>query len=481
MYNFLKSSDAEEFIEDGKEKKKQEDSSPDIGAGYAATQTAQIKTQQAAQKFAKPDTYTGNRTLYDSGSAKINAKKNLFKSGGDVVDPYTGDKLVLTKQEAKRLYGDDWSKHLAESDHIRPLEQIYEETKNDPWLTVDDIKSGANRDDNIRVISRKLNNAKRSRTNKELVENEEYLKSKEVRISEEGKKHAVQDHELSRQSMNNQYSNSRIKNVTETGHEAGKVGAQSAGITAVIMSGSMNIISVIKGEKSVEEAIIDTVKDGGEAAVAGYAMSGGLTVVSHSLSYSSSKFIQGLVKSNVPGKVITAVMATGSILKRWGEGEITIQECLTELGDKGLNMATVGYSMAVGQSLIPVPIVGAAIGALVGSLVTSKYYNYLMGSLKSKEIEHQERLRRIAECERVAAEARAFRDELEIYLNEYFQEYQDCFDEAISEIRFSLQEGDADGAIAGANQITRKLGGNVYYETTAEFKEFLANDSIDIL
>ena len=90
-------------------------------------------------------------------------------------------------------------------------------------------------------------------------------------------------------------------------------------------------------------------------------------------------------------------------------------------------------------------------------------------------------MRRIAECERAAAQARAFRAELESYLNEYFQEYQDCFDEAISEIRLSLQEGDADGAIAGANQITRKLGGNVYYETAAEFKEFLVSDSIDLL
>lgn len=82
-------------------------------------------------------------------------------------------------------------------------------------------------------------------------------------------------------------------------------------------------------------------------------MSGGLTVVSHSLSNSSSEFIQGLIESNVPGKVITAVMVTGDTLAKWGNGEITTQECLIELGDKGLNMATMGYSMAVGQALIP--------------------------------------------------------------------------------------------------------------------------------
>lgn len=258
-----------------------------------------------------------------------------------------------------------------------------------------------------------------------------------------------------------------------------RLGVKESGVMEEEKSGVMNIISVIKGEKSADEAVIDTIKDGGKVDVTGEAISRGLTVASDSLL--SSKFIQVLAKKNVPKKVIKSVMAMGSILKKLGEGEITLQECLIELGYKKLDTAVKGYSTLVGQALIPVPVVGAAIGALVGSLVTSKYYNYLVNSLKSKEIEHHERLRRIAECERVAAEARAFRAELESYLNEYFQEYQDCFDEAISEIRFSLREGDADGAIAGANQITRKLGGNVYYETTAGFKEFLANDSIDIL
>ncbi|WP_349401470.1 hypothetical protein, partial [Clostridium perfringens] len=76
---------------------------------------------------------------------------------------------------------------------------------------------------------------------------------------------------------------------------------------------------------------------------------------------------------------------------------------------------------------------------------------------------------------------RAFRAELESYLQSYFREYRDCFDEALSEIQYGFQSGDADSVILGANQITRKLGGRVYYETVEEFKDFLADDSTDIL
>ena len=185
--------------------------------------------QKADQKYEKPDTYTGNRTLYDSGAAKVNAKKNLFSSGNEVIDPYTGDKLVLTKQEAKMLYGDDWAKHLAESDHVKPLEEIYNDTKSKQWNTIDDIKAAANSGDNIRVASRKFNNPKRSRTNKEYVENEEYLKSKGVEVTREGKKQAIKDGELAEQSINRQLRNTSLKNVVKTGHEAGMAGAQNAG------------------------------------------------------------------------------------------------------------------------------------------------------------------------------------------------------------------------------------------------------------
>lgn len=463
-----------------KECRRQENGSIDIATGYKTTQTTQAVLQQVTKTFDKPDTYTGNRRLYDNGRAKVNAKKSLFQSGKEVIDPYTGERLVLTKKEAKLLYGDEWTKHLAESDHVKSLEKIYDDTRRKVWLTTDDIRDAANSNDNIKVTSRKYNNAKRSHTNKECVESEEYLKSKGVKLTERGKKQAIKDGKIAEKSINKQLRNSAIGNMKKNGKEAGKCGAKSAGVTALTMSGIMNVVAVIKGEKSSDEAIADTVKSGGKAAVTGYVMSGGLTVVQHSLSESSSKFIQGLAKSNVPGKVITAVMVTGDTLKKWGDGEITTQECLIELGDKGLNMATMGYSMLVGGMLIPIPIVGEAIGALVGSVLTSGLYNKLINTLQMKELEHQERQRTIAECHAVAEQTKVFREEIEVYLESYFNEYRECFDVALSSMRFAYQTGDAERVIASANEITQRLGGQVQYENVEQFKDFLDNDLVDV-
>ncbi len=483
MFNFFKKRTAHSTLivsEDDNEHNDEEKRDFIISAtGLSATEAAKISTEQAAQKFAKPNKYT--RKIIDDGNAKAAIKREAFNSGVIVKDPYTGERLVLTIQEAKSRYGGDWQKHLAEADHVVPLEEIYDQTKKNPWLTNDDIKKAANSEDNLEVVSRKYNNPKRSRTNDEYVKDKDYLEEHSVELSEGGEQAALESGRKAQGALNRKFSTASVENVIKTAHEAGKHAAGNAGITTVTMSGIMNIAAVIKGEKSAEDAIKDTAVDTGKAAVTGYAMGGSLTTVSHTLSSSSSKFLQALSESNVPGKIITAVMLTGDILQRYGNGEITTQECIIELGEKGISYATVGYSMAIGQALIPIPVVGAAIGAVIGSVTTGKYCNELISTLKMKELEHQERQMIIAEYTRAANEARAYRAELEAYLEEYFRDYQDCFDEALSEIRFAFQIGDADGVIAGANQITRKLGGRVYFDTVDQFKNFLNDDSIDEL
>lgn len=469
-----------------------DESKSKIGAGIALDRSIRSSTAQANAKYSRPDYNPQTRKqFYDDGSAHKKAIDDAFASGKPVRDPYSGAELVKKQRDAKIQFGEDWQSHAAEADHIDPLSQIVKRTKKNPFLTTDDVREIGNSDDNFQVLSRKLNQGskdvgKGGSTQQEWagdatrmdgladnIESGESISKVSKRIKETGK---------AAEKRNNSRAFKRgVKNAVGTAHNAGMEGAHNAGTTAVAMSGIMNVVSVIKGEKSGEDAVVDTIKDGGKAAVTGYAIGGGMTGINQVLSYSSSEFIQALAKSNVPGKIITAISLTGDILKKWGEGEITTQECLIQLGDKGLNMATMAYSMGVGQALIPIPIVGGAVGALVGSMLTSNLYNGLINELQTKQLEHEERMRIIAECNAAAEQARAFRIELESYLDSYFEEYRSCFDAAMSSMQLAYAMGDADGVIAGANDITRKLGGKVKYETVSEFKAFLDSDEDDIL
>lgn len=492
MFDFLKKKKESDEIVVAEEKEEERESSVKIGAGVAIDSSVSTSTVQAQIKYTRPDYNPQTRkAYYDAPEAHKAAMDRAFSSGDSVKDPYTGAELVKKQRDAKFQFGEDWQSHVAEADHIDPLSQIAKRTKSNPFLTTDNIKNIGNADDNFQIISRKLNQTSKTAGKggstqqewaddpnrmqgvAESIESDESIEIVSQRIRERGKAAEKRNDKRALQIG--------VKNAINTAHEAGKAGAKNAGVTALTMSGIMNITAVIKGEKSAEDAIEDTIVDGGKAAASGYLMGGGLTTVYQSLSGSSSKFIKALTDSNIPGKVITAVVLTGNTLKRYGNGEITTQECMIELGEKGLNFFTTGYSMAVGQALIPIPIVGAAVGALVGSMLTSKYYNQLITTLQTKELEHKERLRIIAECEEASRQARAFREELEEYLAVYFKEYQDCFEDALATIHTSFQMGDADGVIAGANKITRKLGGKIYYDNMTEFKEFLIDDSTDVL
>ncbi len=479
MFDFFKKKKNEKSFTEEDKNDAWSDIAVTTGVGITASESAKVSTIKAKQTFAKPDKY--DRSLLDNDAVKRNTKVDAFKDSVKIRDPYTGKELTLTKAEARIKYGDDWMSHLAEADHIVPLEKRHEQTKKNPWLKSEDVKKSSNSAENVEVVSRKYNNAKRKRTTKEFIEDEEYLKKTGVELSDSAKKKALKKDKQANRFLRKTDFKDSVKNMAETGHDAGIEAGKESGTMGVTISAFNNIFQFIKGEKSLEEALADTAKDGGKSALTGYATGNIVTVIQHTLSNSSSKFLQGLVESNVPGKVITAVMVTGDTLKKYLNGEITTQDCLLELGEKGIGMFTTSYAMMAGQTIIPIPVVGAAVGAFVGSLITGKLCGSLMDTLKTKDLEHQERLQIIAECERMVEEERAYRAELENYLERYLKEYKDCFDEALVDIKIAFKTDDPDGVIAGANKITKKLGGRVNYETVEECRKFLLNDETDVL
>ena len=266
---------------------------------------------------------------------------------------------------------------------------------------------------------------------------------------------------------------STAKDAGKIAHRAGVEGAKFGGALAGTMSGVYNIKALIEGEKTLDEALIDTALDTGKGALTGYVVSGGTALAGNTIKNVLGKFSTQLAAdASLPGKIITAVMITGKSLGKYLNGEISTSECLLEIGENGLNVATAGYGAMIGQTVIPIPIVGAAVGAAVATILTSSLYQNLINSLNDSQLEHEERMRIQAECKVAAEEARKFREELEKYLADYFQGFKDCFNEAFALLDEAFIAGDADGMIAGANMITRKLGGNVPYNNLVEARSF---------
>ena len=408
--------------------------------------------------------------MFEDKSAMETFRKQAF-AGGTVRDPATGLELVATQAEAKARWGDAWAQHSGDVDHSISAKGVYRQLQDRPFLTDQDRLEITNDPSNFQMLSRRVNASKRDQSNTEFVNNP----NRKAEITTRGAKNLTRQQEASQSALDSRVLSRQVRNAGETFHNAGTQAARFGGIASLTTSGIMNLVAVIKGEKSAGDALADTVIDTGKGAATSYVMGGGLTTLAEGFSHSHSKIIQAFTKSNVAGQVISGVMAFGGALKRFATGETDTGEFLRELGEKGLNFGAMSYGFAVGQAAIPIPVIGGIIGSLVGSVLTSGLISRISEALRRSELEHQERIRLMAECEEAKRQERAFRAELEAYLREWFRDYRACFTEALSGMQEAFAAGDADGVIAGANAVTRKLGGNVQYETVAEYRQLLAS------
>jgi hypothetical protein len=266
---------------------------------------------------------------------------------------------------------------------------------------------------------------------------------------------------------------STAKDIAKASHRGGIESAKSGAAIGGGISLIKNIVAVAKGDKEPDEAALSVVKDTGSAAVVSYTTGFAGSALKGLMQNAKKKVIQGAAKTNLPGVIVTAALETGKTLAKYIKGEIDGAQCLEELGEKGTGMVSSAMFTALGQLVIPIPVVGGLIGGMAGYALSSAFYKQLTGVLKEAKLAHENRLRIEAECAEAIKMIRAYRAEMEAAISEYLSDHIAVFQAAFDDIKTALQLGDIDGFITGANSITRKLGGKPQFETFAEFDAFI--------
>ncbi len=463
-----------ELSEEEKRKKRSQEILEDVAAGQAAGASVEQSVRRVAEKYRKPDTY--DRKLYDDGAAKRQAKADVFSKGKPVKDPYSGDELLLRKQDAKLKYGKDWQKHLAEADHVEPVHKVYEEHKNDAFTTNEDIRETVNSKENLKTVSRKQNNAKRDRTNEKFYGDEKYLKDKDIHLSKKARERAIDDGRKAKSHVDRELQKRQFLNGVGEFHQAGTEAAIAGASGAAIMAAGTNFAAVLRGDKDPEEALKDIVKTTGKAAAVSYVTGGMVTVTTQFLSRSTSQFAQALAKAGMPGKVVSAVMAAGGTLKRYLSGEISTLECMVELGETATVCTAASYGAMVGQLAIPIPIVGAMLGSMVGGMLGSMAFNVLSRQFQAEKLARERRKRIEKECAEAIRVIEEYRRELNELAAKYLAEHRKVFDEALGNMDAALRMKDTDGFIHAANRITTQLGGEVQFQSKEEFDALMESD-----
>jgi hypothetical protein len=278
--------------------------------------------------------------------------------------------------------------------------------------------------------------------------------------------------------------------IVKISHRAGLEQAKSGAVIGGSISIIKNLVSVCREEKEVEDAVIDIIKDTGSAVAVSYTTALSGSAIKGAMQNSKSSFTRALSKTNMAVTLVSISLETGKTLSKYIKGEIDGVQCFEELGEKGTGMlssamfsslgaagavAVFGKSAVIGQLIIPIPIIGGLIGGMVGYALSSACYDQLMKALKDAKIARENRIEIEAECAEAIRMIREYRMEIETAISTYLSDHIDYFHIAFDEIKTALNIGDIDGFIAGANTITRKLGGKPQFENMSEFEKLMSN------
>ena len=348
-----------------------------------------LRTTLAQQKV-NPEmglTKEYDRKLYDSTKRKNEFRDKTFGDSKVYDDPISGKLLHKSHSAAENKYhhkntqgevvSSAYADHAAEVDHVVALKDAHGLLKHDAFLTDDEFKEILNSDENFRILSKKMNTEKGAQNDLQYA-----LSNKELTTN--AKAEMLQDYAKAVAVVSG-------KAAVQTAQNMGKEFASGARDTLVASAIPLTIeavnhlMKVAQGEETLTDAAKGYGKTVVDIGVAGGANKLAMDVVGNALSNSSNEVLQSIAGSGQVGRIIGLAVIVGESATRYVNGEITGEEFVQEVGDKGVNMAAgliggqigaeLGRVIGFGFGTAVLPgggtLIGAEVGAEVGRVLGS--------------------------------------------------------------------------------------------------------------
>lgn len=279
--------------------------------------------------------------------------------------------------------------------------------------------------------------------------------------------------------------NPRLSTAKDMAKVAHRSGIEQAKMGAVVWGGFSlvsNFYAVCRGKKEIGKALKDVGCDTAGAAAASYAAGAGGALIKGGLQNAGKGALRALSKTNLPAYIAVGTLECGKTLYRFARGQIDGRTCLEELGQKGYGMVNTAMFAAIGQAAIPIPIVGALAGSLIGSALSTLSYNILHDSLEEAALAHEERIRIEKECQETIEMLKQVCAAMEETVRQFFANERKVFGWAFARLEEGLATSgfDADICIAAANAITRAHGGRPQFRNMAECDAWMRNSGQDL-
>ncbi|RVY76080.1 hypothetical protein ECC49_05120 [Helicobacter pylori] len=269
---------------------------------------------------------------------------------------------------------------------------------------------------------------------------------------------------------------SAAKDVANLSHQAG----MNAMPTGALIGGGVSLVTnvyecVVNGrdpKKAIKHTAIATLKGGALSYGSAFASSslGGL------MQSSTNKVIQSLGKGSVPAMIVGACVANATVLTRYFSGKIDGTELRKQLVKANTTLVSSGAMAVVGQTLIPIPVVGALIGGFVGATLSETCFNALLKAREEAKLARQRRIEIERECHEFIKHLEAYQNQFKEVFEKYFHETTKFFNQSFNELERASYAGDADLAIAVNNKSREWLGQKALFDNKQEGWELITSN-----
>lgn len=264
--------------------------------------------------------------------------------------------------------------------------------------------------------------------------------------------------------------------IARTSHRAGLQGARYGAVIGGSISLLQNLLATAQGQKDVCEAAQDLAVDTLKAGALGYGTAFVGAAIKGSLQQSGNQTLRALAGTSAPALAVNICLSLASSITRYVTGEISEAQLLSEVGEKGAGMLSSSMMAALGQLAIPVPFVGAAIGAMIGYTLSSLFYQSALDAARGAELSREQLARtRVIEAaarDRIAHEQAQLDDFTRREIPQLQRETLHLFS-----IVNAADANSADVFAAAINQYATLLGKQLQFHSIDEFNDFMSSDS----
>lgn len=404
--------------------------------------------------------YKGNRKIWDSASGRKQFKEESFGDKKVIKDKITGEDIHKSQTAAQNKYhmrdasGDKKSaahaKHEAETDHIISLKELHGRTKDNPFLSDNDLKEIANNQKtNYRLLPKSFNASKGERSDYEVA------LDLESGLPLAGRTELFLERTRSEILVSADIAIHTVQNAGSIFLEGAKNTLAASAIPLAIQ-GVKDLVHVANGDMELKDAVDDIGKMGLSIAASG----GTARLATYSLSFaldkSNNEILKNFAKSNQIGTVIIVGSIVARAVGKYLDGEVDAEGFFDEISESGLNLITgmiashVVDGLLVGTAASGIVVAAAPmLAAMIVSAACSEIYAQC--KLLSQEKKDNQEIRQIANAASAAIQTQ--QEEIRRIMDDNHEQWAN----EMTEIFQIVAEGITESSPSQINQGLRRL------------------------